>query len=700
MARWWLVVVLGAAVLAPTSASAAPYPLVVNECSTGAGGWIELVNRGATTLDLARDPSRCWLVDDSEGGGAPKVITDSNLVHAAGSTTCSSRGRPATCGVVAPTERVWLKYAYFNAATGDQCRFLSAPRVSTGCGAPLADPDAGGSTSSTSSGQCFGRRPDGGSWSTVAMACTQGASNGACTAGAPCEDGNPCTVGEKFSENCACAGGVPKTGPSCGAAKVCQTGTCGPAPSSASASISRRGSAGFLLTGTIVTPDKVIEGEVLVVGDEIKCAATSCAADPAAATATVIETNGIVYPGLIDTHNHIQFDIFDETDWAPEATDNFTNHNQWPARARYKALVDAKQYLNGEGSPVKIGCELLKYGELKGLIAGTTSIVSAAIPSDQACFGSLARTIDQRANGLASDKVQTATPFPSQDTADRVCANIATGQTESYVIHIAEGVDDTAHKEFQKLFDVTTKKGCLFSPKTAIVHGAMLDEADFSKMATNSMSLIWSPRSNVFLYGHGTDLTKTANIPAAIERGITVALAPDWSIGGSQNLLDELRFADKVDNEQWGDAITPKGLSEMVTIRAARALGLQAVLGQIAPGFKADLTVIGGDRSHPYEALLASTPRSVRLVLVGGSVLYGDATLQGAAQLTPACETLDVCGTPKFACVAASGGTLANKLGQSYADIRQTIETELKKYDDKDLTAWDFSPIAPLYKCP
>ena len=33
-------------------------------------------------------------------------------------------------------------------------------------------------------------------------------------------------------------------------------------------------------------------------------------------------------------------------------------------------MVDAKQWLNGEyGSPIALGCELDKYGELKGLIA-------------------------------------------------------------------------------------------------------------------------------------------------------------------------------------------------------------------------------------------------------------------------------------------------------------------------------------------
>src|SRR5204862_6914379 len=111
-----------------------------------------------------------------------------------------------------------------------------------------------------------------------------------------------------------------------------------------------------------------------------------------------------------------------------------------------------------------------------------------------------------------------------------------------------------------------------------------------------------------FLYGWGTDFTKTANIPLALSKGINVALAPDWSIGGSQNLLDELRFADLVDNTAWGDQISPQMLVEMVTTHAAAALGLETVLGSLAPGMKADIMVIGGDTCSPYDALLAAHP--------------------------------------------------------------------------------------------
>jgi hypothetical protein len=217
-------------------------------------------------------------------------------------------------------------------------------------------------------------------------------------------------------------------------------------------------------------------------------------------------------------------------------------------------------------------------------------------------------------------------------------------------------------------------------------------------MVAHGMNLIWLPRSNVSLYGHGADLSKTADIPAAIEKGITVAIGTDWSITGSQNLLDELLFADQIDNTQWGDVLTPRTLVQMATKNAAKVIGLSTTLGELAYGHKADLVVIGGERGRPYDAILAATPKDVRMVVVGGKILYGDMAMKPLAQSTPACDSLDICGVNKFACVAQSGAAGGDLLNERYDDLRGKIVTELHKYDDKKLSE-EFSPTTELVKC-
>lgn len=462
-----------------------------------------------------------------------------------------------------------------------------------------------------------------------------------------------------------------------------------PCPGAAPGVVTGAGSA-LLLRGTIVTPTVAFAGEVLVDGDVIVCAAVSCGGQPGADTATVVETGALIYPGLIDSWGTALFRAFDATDWSP--AQSYSNSGEWPSDARYGALVYAKQYLNGEGSPIDDGCELEKYGEIGALFAGTTSIV--ATPGSRTCYATLARTIDTIQNDLGADRIQTATLFPTKTAGDAVCANFASDTTRAYLVDVAEGTDATALNEFAKLGTLTTAPGCLYAPQTAIVHGTALGATEYDVMASSSMSLVWTPRSDTTLYGAG------ANVPLARSKGINVALATNWPITGSHDLLGELRFADQVDAENWGDSLSAYDLVQMVTTQAAKTLALDDVLGSIAEGKKADLAVVRGYCTSPWSSLLRAHSRDVRLVLVGGVPLYGDASLQAAAPATPGCETLDVCGATKFACVAESGGTVSNKFGQTLSEITATLDSDLTTYDALNLTQWKFAPLAPLVQCP
>ncbi len=447
----------------------------------------------------------------------------------------------------------------------------------------------------------------------------------------------------------------------------------------------------LILAGTVVGPAGFFEGEVLVEGNAISCVAPTCSEMPGATGATVVTTNGIILPGLIDAHNHGLFNIFDETDWSPLHV--YQDHLQWPAEVRYQQMVDARQYLSGEnGSPVNYRCEMDKYAEIKALIAGTTSFLLAP-PTIDNCFASVIRTIDTLQNDLGADRIQTSVSVPSDSAAMSVCNNFASGTTNAYVVHVAEGVDSTILNEFSTLS--SRAGGCLLSPKTTIVHGTALGASEFATMASHDMALVWSPKSNMFLYD------ATTRIDLAIQAGVSkIALAPDVSVGGSINLLDELRFADQINQSALGGILTPARLVRMVTLDAARALGVDGLLGSLEVGKRADLTVISGYRGDPYGALLLAQPMSVRLVMVDGSVLYGDSQLVGIGPAAPGCEAVSICGASKFVCIAELA-TL-NKLDQTYANILQILVNALSDYDANVLggTAPGFSPIAPLTKCP
>ena len=460
----------------------------------------------------------------------------------------------------------------------------------------------------------------------------------------------------------------------------------------------------ILLRGTVVTPAITLDGEVLVVDNLIACvdSGSSCETMPEASDATIIDTKGIIAPGLIDTHNHILFDIFDDDDWYP--TQIYQDHDQWPMETRYAAMLDVKQCLvnDSQGKPDwcaqtpygsaagSLRCEVDKYGELKALIAGTTSIVGLPGTS-AACFGSLARSIDVSQNGLGNDEVQTSALFPPSSPST-VCRNFASGKTKAYLVHVGEGDDAAARSEFARLGSITTPANCLYAPQTTITHGMAFTISEFMTMASAGMKLVWSPQSNVSLYG------QTADIPTAIAAGVTVALAPDWSMGGSQNMLDELRFASAWDHDHWNDLLSAQDLVTMGTQHAAQVLALDDSLGTLAVGHLADIAVFTGDTSKPYDAIVAAQPSQVRLVMVGGVPLYGDSSLLAAAPSNPECEKIDICGVPKFMCVATSSS--ANKLNQTYTEISSALSAAMVAADALTTTdSFNFSPLTPLVKC-
>lgn len=448
----------------------------------------------------------------------------------------------------------------------------------------------------------------------------------------------------------------------------------------------------ILLRGLLLTPTGPLQGELLVEGNLISCVAASCSAQSGAQGATTIQTTGIISPGLIDSHNHGLFNIFDESDWTPGRF--YDNHNQWTSDTRYGQVVDAKQYLNKEGgSPVDLRCELDKYAEIKALIAGTTSFTLAPGAIDLVCYSSIARTIDTLRNGLGSDKVRTSISVPDNATATSICAAYTAGTTNAYVVHVGEGIDATARAEFATL--ESRASGCLLAPQTTIVHGTALGTPEFTKMAAAQMKLVWSPKSNLFLYND------TTRIDLAVQAGVqTIALAPDWALGGSVNLLDELRTAASVNQSKFGGLLSSRRLFEMVTIAPAQVMGVDSALGSLEVGKRADLFLFSGDTSRPYDALIQAQPSGIDLVMLDGRVVYGTPEVQAAAPDMPGCEQVPICSTGKFLCAAEP--STANKLDQTYATMVQLLSTGLSAYDAMvaGMGIAPMSPIAPLTKCP
>ncbi|MBL8512341.1 MAG: amidohydrolase family protein, partial [Betaproteobacteria bacterium] len=127
--------------------------------------------------------------------------------------------------------------------------------------------------------------------------------------------------------------------------------------------------------------------------------------------------------------------------------------------------------------------------------------------------------------------------------------------------------------------------------------------------------------SNFMLYG------TTAHIDAARRLGVAISLAPDWAPSGSKSILGELKVADLVNKNRLGNQLSDRELAAMVTRAPAAAIGWEARLGQLAPGYLADLVVLDERNPNPYRNLIEAIEENVRLVWVQGVALYGDSRL-------------------------------------------------------------------------
>ena len=125
--------------------------------------------------------------------------------------------------------------------------------------------------------------------------------------------------------------------------------------------------------------------------------------------------------------------------------------------------------------------------------------------------------------------------------------------------------------------------------------------------------MVWSPTSNLLLYG------QTADVVAARAAGVRIGLGADWSTSGSRNLLGELRVARAVA----GDRLSPRQLVGMVTCDAASILGWSKQLGAIEKGKLADLIVLSTTAGDPFDALGGADEGDISLVIIDGSPRAG-----------------------------------------------------------------------------
>jgi 5-methylthioadenosine/S-adenosylhomocysteine deaminase len=418
------------------------------------------------------------------------------------------------------------------------------------------------------------------------------------------------------------------------------------------------------LTGTLVMPQEIIEnGTVLIENGRI---VASGAAIQIPSGTKIIHTDGIIAPGLIDLHNHLTWNIFPR--WKP--TEEFGSRYDWQQKPVYNILLTAPHQAIADAG---LECEADRYAEVKAITEGETSLTGSM---QQPCDERVDRDLDFTGGSRLGSGLGTIlyNVFPLQMSPEKLKeADDALSATPrgSLLIHIAEGGphDASAAREFEQL-----KARGLLRPGVSLIHAVAIKPEGFAEMAAHGVGFIWSPRSNVELYGD------TANVAAAKAAGVTMALAPDWSPTGSDGLLGELNYASVWNQTQKPPLFTERELVMMATTNAAALVNLSAQLGSLATGHAADLIVIKKTAAghDAFWTLTHSTPADLQLVVIGGSAMYGDTALMQTFGTNG--EPLQVCGAAKSLAVP----------GKPFAETQRVLDHALQQQDRK---------LAPLAEC-
>ena len=422
----------------------------------------------------------------------------------------------------------------------------------------------------------------------------------------------------------------------------------------------------YALSGTLVTPSGIEDDGIILVADGVIRAVGAGIGLPPGTP--VFPTNGVIFPGLIDLHNDLVYNVFPR--WTPPSP--VGDRYDWQVMPDYfRKLSDPESAMIDRGD----GCEMERYAEIKALLGGATSVVgsyspTASDPHRNECDRGLARNLDAISGFYSQDL--NAEPldyevFPfeiSYARAQSIRDAMAAGKMKSLILHVSEGKDASAAREFRML----SASGFL-RPGVSVIHGVALTASNFAQLAHNGVGLIWSPRSNIALYG------VTANVLAAKAAGVTMAIAPDWSPSGSNGMSEELRYAWQWNQEQHGPVFTAEELVAMATSKPAQLAGISDKAGALAAGNAADLIAYPRKGDSPWMALVDADPGSVELVVVGGKPILGEPALMKKLVHDAPLETLQVCNFTK------SLNTRDDMGGESWSELVTHLTEELKQFN-------------------
>ena len=165
--------------------------------------------------------------------------------------------------------------------------------------------------------------------------------------------------------------------------------------------------------------------------------------------------------------------------------------------------------------------------------------------------------------------------------------------------YVCEDEDQDEVKQMNEMYGMTSteylKKYGVFNNHVMLAHGVHIDDASIVTLRDISGGIVHNPISNMKLGSGFADIKKLHS------NGINVALGPDGQ--GSTNTLDmfeEIKLCAYLQKGMYrsASALSAEDVIKMATVEGAKVLGIDSEVGSLEENKKADIIIIGLDKSH------------------------------------------------------------------------------------------------------
>jgi cytosine/adenosine deaminase-related metal-dependent hydrolase/ubiquinone/menaquinone biosynthesis C-methylase UbiE len=349
---------------------------------------------------------------------------------------------------------------------------------------------------------------------------------------------------------------------------------------------------------------------------------------------SIIEVNlsgYIVLPGLINSHDHLEFGLFPNLGRGP-----YGNAQDWATdiQRAERAEIERQQKV-----PKDVR---LWWGAIRNLLCGVTTVCHHNPLAPELLGENFPVRVLQRFGWAHSVAMDSDVPAKFQATPGDV----------PFILHAAEGLDTVSANEVFEL-----DRMHVLDERTVLVHGLALTGEGISLVNRRGAALIWCPTSNHFLFGR-------THTPEVLSDITNVVLGSDSPLTAAGDLLDEARFAYSE------KGIEADELYRMLSTRPARVFRLKHGEGSLIPGAAADLIAVRDRGAGPAKTLVGLKSEDIELVVVAGRVQLVSQTMREGLprEITTGLQALEIDGQIRW---------IRAPLGRLFAEAEQVLGCDL-----------------------